>query len=407
MASYGAQISNLYSASVPVASQLASERGAGFNEAFMRVLVKVSGQPQRVVQDGFAASWLPAEPYVQTFSYRENPAYTNYLKAQQERQQQLPAAGEQSANLSEQATKVPVPDDRLKGLAQAGQQDPNRISPLVEANPPLPYLLEVSFAPSLVQEKMTSYGVPVWGSTRPSILVWIVVEKAGERMIVGAADAHALVAKLLSESEKVGVPLFLPVADLQDVSAVDVDDLWGLYSDAVDAASERYPSDAIAMVRVYQSGEHLWSGNWVLKQKQVLESSSIYDAELVSLSEALVASMAVTMSSHYAILKRPGEIDSTLDMEISQILTFEDYIGVQRYLKNLAPVSSAELKWVGNGRAAYHLVLRGSQAQFIEHIELGGKLKPGNQSVNNLVIDNEIGGASASAAAQFTWSAGR
>jgi len=368
---FGAQISKLYSASVPVASQQTSERGAGFDEAFIRVLVKASGQYERIVQDNAAASWLPAEPYVQTFSYRENPAYLLYLQKQQEKERLALENADQMEVLPD------VSSDELVVDAFGDPQALVEEEALLVDAPPLPYLLDVSFAPSLVQEKMTSFGIPVWGSTRPSVLVWIVIESEGERSIVGTSDDRYLVKALLTKGEQRGVPLFLPVADLQDVGSINIDDLWGLYTDSVDLASERYLADVVVMMRMYQTGEQLWSGNWVIKQRQALESGALYDAEPDAVIESLVSDLAATLSSRYAVLKQTSELGNTLNVEISQINSFEDYIGLQRYLKSLPPVASMQLMWVGQGRAAYHLVLRGPNTQFFEHIELGGNLKPG------------------------------
>lgn|GEM_PF-244692 len=348
------QINNLYSASVPIASQQKRDRLLGFDQAFSIVLVKASGQFDKVTDPEFLKALLPAEPLVQTFSYRENSAYQEFIQNQSAQD-----------------------DDKAPGNVELAPDNVElmKIEKSELEVPPLPYLLDVSFAPSIVEEKMADHGLDIWGRVRPSVLVWVAHEQKGERSIVGTSDAGELVENLVLLGEQRGVPLYLPVADLQDVSAIDVDEVWGLFPESVDQASERYRADSVVMMRVSQSGNGLWSGNWLLNLKQTLEVGAKYDSTLPSLLEALVSDLAAKLSSHYAVSKIPGEDGGVLNLEVDQVSTFADYIEIQRYLNNLPPVSSMNIAWVRSGRAGYQVTLIGSKDQFFEHVDLGGRLK--------------------------------
>ena len=372
-------IKNIYSASVPIASQFKQDRLRGFDEALNLVLVKASGQFNKITQSDTIKLFLPAEPYVQTFSYRENPAYQLYL--------------EQQSKLSNEeidGSQVSHVDAETPGLLNEGGRPEGMESSETQ---PLPYLLDVTFAPSIVEEKMARYNVPVWGSERPSVLVWIVSESLGERSIVGASDMGELTERLLHLGHQRAVPLYLPVADLQDASAIDVDDVWGLYPESVEEASERYRPDAVAMLRVYQSANGKWSGNWLLNLKQNIDVGEINDSTLSELFAALVTDIAEKLSSHYAVTIVPGEDGSVLDLEVDQINTFTDYIEIQKYLANLPPVSSIQMKWVRNGKAGFLVQLIGAKNQFFQHIDLGGRLKKDIRTRelndNNLDISHE------------------
>jgi len=382
---YAVQINQVYSARIPVASQQKPDRGVGFDQAFKMVLIKASGQFDKVSQPAFMAAMLPAEPFVQTFSYRENPAYQEYL--QQQSSLEAPGVG----------LEGPINAD-VQIVDATSESEPESTStseiPDTEELVPLPYLLDVSFAQSIVEEKMAAQGVPVWGSVRPSVLVWLVRENEGERSLVGTSDSGEFVEPLMALGEQRGVPLYFPVADLQDVSSVDVDDIWGLFPESVALASERYQADAVVMMRVYRSENGLWSGNWSLNLKGSLDVGSRYDSESTDLLASFVSEIADTLSSRYAVFKVPGEEGSVLELEVSQINTFADYVEIQRYLTELPPVSSMSMKWVRNGRAAYQVKLIGSKDQFFEHIDLGGRLKKGlaaanTQNTDQVIIDFE------------------
>jgi len=372
---YAVQINQLYSATVPLASQQKQNRRLGFDQAFELVLIKASGQFDKVTQPKFLKAVLPAEPFVQTFSYRENPAYLDYLHTQ--------------SMVEETSLPVESGDEALDVGVVVVDKDELTSEPIEEI-PPLPYLLDVSFAPSIVKAKMAELGVPIWGSVRPSVLVWLVREHEGERTLVGTSDAGEIVEPLLGLGELRGVPLYLPVADLQDVSAVNVDDIWGLFPESVDLASERYRADAVVMMRVYQSDSGLWSGNWLLNLKQSFETGSRYESELTELLESLVSDLAGVLSSRYAVSKVSGEQGSVLEIEVSHINSFADYVEIQRYLTELPPVASMTMRWVRSGSAAYQVTLIGSKDQFFEHVDLGGRLRKDLSAANKLNTDSSL-----------------
>jgi len=368
------QINKLYSASVPIASQQKQDRLLGFDQALSIVLVKASGQFEEVTQPEFINSLLPAEPFVQTFSYRENPAYQEFIQSQ--------------STLDDENVLGYVDDKRT----ETSSDDLIDASKSAAMRSPLPYLLDVSFASSIVEAKMADHGLAIWGSVRPSVLVWVAYEREGERSIVGTSDAGDLVENLILLGEQRGVPLYLPVADLQDVSAIEIDDLWGLFPESVDQASERYHADAVVMMRVYQSEDGLWSGNWSLKLKQNFEVGAEYDSTLPTLLEALVSDLATKLSSHYAVSKTPGEKGGVLNLEVGQVNTFADYIEVQQYLTGLPPVSAMKVEWVRSGLAGYQVTLVGSKNQFFEHVDLGGRLKKDlrARSMESISVGNNV-----------------
>ena len=99
---YAVQINKLYSASVPIASQQKQDRLLGFDQAFSLVLVKASGQFNKVTQPEFISSLLPAEPFVQTFSYRENPAYQEFMQSQSMLDDETPSYDDEASGYDDE-----------------------------------------------------------------------------------------------------------------------------------------------------------------------------------------------------------------------------------------------------------------------------------------------------------------
>ena len=104
-----------------------------------------------------------------------------------------------------------------------------------------------------LQETLTVRNQPVWGEERPLTLLWVAIDGGpGERGILAASPspvsssdavesaAAALREELLAAANQRGLPISLPLMDVQDLDAVDFIDIWGMFFERVDQASVRY-----------------------------------------------------------------------------------------------------------------------------------------------------------------------
>lgn len=393
MSAHSAQVNKLYSASVPVASQQSKHRDQGFHEAFLQVLVKVSGNKASIDEMNSSGNLGSAGGYVQTFSYHENPAYQRYqdaLAQQQEQREALEAekakaelTGESSTTLSldEQIQALESKLAKMQGRSdsednqanESNRKDATSEELLVDAAPQ-PFLLDVSFAETSINKELTRLNTPIWGKTRPSSLIWIVSEQDGERVLWG--DGEFVAQDYLEQSSiQRGLPVFLPVADLNDVSAIDMSDIWALFPGAVDKASERYAADAVVMMRVFQSSDERWAASWSIQHREGLENRETQRESLALVLDELLDHAATMLSSRYAVLRTQEEHSDDFEVVISNIDSYADYVMVQRYLESLPPVAETKLKWVQGTQHGYGLTLNGTPEQFFEHIELGKKLR--------------------------------
>ncbi len=358
-ASFAARVDGLYAASVPVSSQQGKDRSAGFDAALREVLVKITGQ-RRVLEAPVYQSLLPAESLVQTYSYAENPAYVRYVEEQA-----------QLALLSAAAEPESAAADTTEGVR--GSVNDESLGEADEEPVPQPYLLDVSYAKHALDAKLAEYSVPVWGEVRPSVLLWLVRDD-GERSLVGSSD-EAFIGDLKDLASRYGLPLYFPVADLQDQSSIVLEDLWGLFPGTAAQADLRYQPDLSIMMRVYQSQSGLWSANWLLPLGSEYLSGERYDAPLQEVWDALVFTLSESLASRYAVLQSSSGSNGHFRLDIEGVKTFNEFIAVRSYLNGLPPVAAAQLEWVRGEVLRYELSLKGTLAQFYEYLQLDGRLR--------------------------------
>lgn len=316
LCSFAVQIDRLYQSSVPVTSQLPEERAEAFAQAMRHVLLKVSGDKLTLENEAIRQEIRAAEKYVMQFGYV-------------------------AANTVE-----------------------------------FPYRLEVSFIEKPIQTLLSANGLPVWGGNRPSVLFWLAIEADGARNVISSGSDAELVATIEKASTYRGLPLYLPVMDIEDSSALSVSDLWGLFMDPLIKASARYKPDAVAAMQLYQSALGEWKGRWTLSIGDNAFSSPVQAANRQAAVSQAVDDIASILASQYAVFNQSAAIEDRFDIEVNNVNSYADYVDLYRYVEALSPVVSSQVVWVREDKVRISIQMSGNFAKFEQHVSLDSKLKP-------------------------------
>lgn len=332
---FAAERVDIYSASVQVDSQLEDDRKAAFTEGLKQVFVKITGDSTYLENPELEPVLNDAARYVAGFSYQRNPWF-----------------GRQS-----------VEGSPAKGEEAAG----------VHSMPEKAYVLRVQYEESAVLQNLRGLGMPVWGALRPTVLAWVVMQREGERYLVNS-DHPELVSSLSRESDRFGIPVFLPVGDLEDLSAVNLNDLWGLFPSAVTEASKRYPSDFKLLARVYEAEEGL-ELKWSLLLGGQVQTERAKSVDYHSLWRQMNESVAKELSKRFAVTSDPNQDGQELIVVVSGIEQFVDYARMAEHLDSLSSVEAASVLQVEQDTVRFSIRLRGSRSSFEQQVALAGKLK--------------------------------
>lgn len=166
-----------------------SEQNEAIREAFERVLVRVTGQQETLSNQSVRQQLDSGSKYLTSFRFEPSDVFfTNIL-------------GEKVATKS----------------------------------------MILEFDETTVNSLLVRSGLPVWGSRRPEVLVWIADRSSGLDSIPGESDSSELADTLAAEAELRGLPYLLPIMDLTDTLNIKFADLYGLFSQDIETASARYP----------------------------------------------------------------------------------------------------------------------------------------------------------------------
>jgi hypothetical protein len=326
------QVTGLYSAEVPVAGQSVEQRTDGIRRAFARMLIKVTGNrtvPQRPeLQEDIAQ----ATRYVQQFRYR--------LRAGRSSATAPPAAGDGAVDSG--------------GAAR---------------------LLTVQFDSAAVQRLLRERRLPVWGENRPSGLVWLGIENQGQRRVMRPELDAALVDAMTATAEQRGVPLILPLMDLEDQSAVQVADLWRDFEQNIRRASQRYLPDLIVTGRMTQISGRLWRVTWRLYHGDRTTSWGDEGGDLVGLAREGAQHVSDLLAERYAPVGGEANL-SRIRLRVSGVTGLAQYAGVGRLLQSQSSVVRADMIAVEPDAVIFELQVRGGIQVLEQGLSLGGVIEP-------------------------------
>ncbi len=343
---YAVTVTDLYEAELPIASQDSQARNDALPLALQQVLIKVTGRHQLDIE--LIESFLPqASRLTQQFRIQANPEWRAY----QEQQRQPQPLAWQSV------TTIDEPDSALE---QAQLQ------------PPEPYLLWVRFDEEMVNQMLTASGLPVWGKERPAVLIWLVVERQGERTLVAGESLAELQAQIKAISTQRGIPLWLPMQDSQEQANLSLSDLWGNFAEPILQASEQYSADAVVVARMQSLNETIWQMRWNLYSDT--EQQAFYGEESgveVGLSIGLHQLLS-QLALKYA---QPLDLSqSRVAIRIQGVDGLAAYARVSQYLLGLDVVDKVHLRGVTGQALLLNLDLHGSILALQQLLAIGRQL---------------------------------
>jgi hypothetical protein len=236
--------------------------------------------------------------------------------------------------------------------------------------------LILKFSPSAIGQLLRDAGLPVWPANRPSLLVWLVQDDPIEgRRLVSSVEQAEVLAAIDSVAEVRGLPLIMPLLDLQDQMSIDAEQLWSLDQQVILQASSRYQADAVVVGRFTQTSAGQWRSTWLLLHK---DSSEVFDSrglETAAWVNDGLGEIANYLAGLYGIVPQLGGTDAVV-MELQGVHNFADYFQALTYLESLAMIDRAEPKLVADNVLRLYLYNEGSVSLLLDALALDNKLMP-------------------------------
>lgn len=229
--------------------------------------------------------------------------------------------------------------------------------------------LKVLLDASLINVILQQQGIAIWGAHRPEILVWIVRQQASERLFLRQPDNELVQMLLLSLNEN-GIPVTLPLYDIDDLLQLSETDVWAGFWQPITRASTRYRPDMIMTVafdEVSQDGERLLRLTWQRQspvpgtnQNRIIRNE-VTAVDMPKLVTAFSASLTRELAAEQAVLLNPEH--TTYQLAVENLQSLADVVAVERLLNRVLGVAAVTLSEFSENEARFAVDLQIELAQ--------------------------------------------
>lgn len=313
-------VDELYTVALPVPDQTAGVRLEAFETAFRLVLIKVSGSDEAQKNPAISSLAKNSSRYVKQFSYESRPG-------------------------------VDAEGGAIKLL-----------------------YLKVNFDQQLIEQLLRQYNFPVWGRERPSTLLVINSQSGGTIQIVTGGSTLKIVALLDAAALNMGVPMLLPLMDLEDLGLVDVSDVTSRHFKAINNMATRYEPDAIVVGEIVELDSDNWQGSWEVRFADQIFKWQHKASTQEAVIDQLIARLASVLALEYALEDHQSN-EQELLLKVSFMQGINQLITVQNYLGSLNVVESVRIALISNEEVTFYLKLRNSVKDLQRLIDIGNLLE--------------------------------
>lgn len=318
----------LYQAQVEIADRTSSTRARVLDQALAQVLVKVTGEPQYLLDPVIRQALASSSRYLEAYRYSSDNDNITFLHA--------------------------------------------------------------TFSSAAINSLLKQANLPLWPANRPKVLAWLVWRdyQTGVHTVLpgfslsdqglSADDSQPVLLQLSQLAKQRGLPLALPLMDLEDQIKLSADQLWGLDTDAISQASRRYPVDALLVGRITATSQGMWRIGWWYLQGTQYE---VFNSEHESLNQALgegLSALTAYLARIYAVpvSDRAGQVVTAF---VDGIGGFDQYAGLINYLDGLAAISDYNIEAISGSQVEVSLYLNGDQKLLLDALALDKKLQPASR----------------------------
>jgi hypothetical protein len=346
------EVNDIYQASVAVDSQTSRDRTLALKKALAAVMLKVGGEKSVLDNDLIKSALKKHQLYLNQYRYQHKSV-------------------------------------RIENNADSIAHSTNK-----------QLFLIASFNEDKINQLFQQANLPLWGSLRPQVLLWLIDENGFKRTIISNSTNSALPYMVNNFSAQRGLPIMMPLMDLTDASQINVSDIWGRFEQPVREASARYFAEAIVVMRISDSSlkvsepvtnvdgvlevETLDCGllceqenepfvlDWSLITSKQTFSQQYYGNDRQTLLTLGLADITEVIYQHYALSTTSN---NSFVIDVANIDSLKTYVQVFQFLTDLSAVKSVTLLNAKRESRRFELQLLGSPEALLASLKLDKQLK--------------------------------
>lgn len=233
--------------------------------------------------------------------------------------------------------------------------------------------LTMRFDPRGVRQVIEEAGLAVWSLERPRVLAWVLVEDGEQEFILDSASNHPISEAMQASATEFGVPLVLPLMDIDERLEIEPMLLRGLFFDVLRQAGQRYRTQFILVGRVRTEEEGDWMGTWNLSQPGAPISEVSLEGEGGEVAHNAMGFVLEELVKRFAL---DVNQETRVRISVEGVHRLSDYAQLFRHLRELDGVERAELYEMTHDLLTLDLWLATSWDGFLDLLGQQRRLSP-------------------------------
>ena len=246
-------------------------------------------------------------------------------------------------------------------------------------------LLNATFDRGSTERMMRARNLPVW-TRRPQVLMWLARERGGKRALLSLERNPETRAAVLDHARELGMPLQLPLMDLEDQAQLTPADLWSDYRPGIELASARYPHQVVLTGRLTARQGDRWVGSWTLIDGDGSRSFATEKAGLDDTLKSAIDRAQRELAARYAPVAAAAESGGTL-VFVGNVRDVGAYGRLNAMLDTLDMVDGRALRQAWSDGLLFDFKLRGTAQQLQRALEQSGLLAAEPPPLATLPVD--------------------
>ncbi|MDF2401843.1 DUF2066 domain-containing protein [Aeromonas sp. 5HA1] len=236
--------------------------------------------------------------------------------------------------------------------------------------------LKADFNVAKVNALISQSKFALLGPARPQMALWLVINE-GERRILPDQSSDGWASALRTQSQVMGLPVSIPLMDLDDSMAVNATDVWGRFAAPILQASQRYGAEMVVLGKLTPEGDK-WSMDWGLYGPKA-------GGELAELTRGSSSGTQAEVAQHFAdelaawLVQNYGArisgVASSQTLVVEGLSGIDGMITVQKMLQGMASVTKVTIGKLEGDKVTFDLSLQGDKAELIRGLQLESRLR--------------------------------
>lgn len=242
-----------------------------------------------------------------------------------------------------------------------------------EPTPEGELLLVAEFDEPALDAALASRGIARWGRQRPDTVAFIVLDEGGQRTVLGGEVAGLRGEALLERAERRGVPVLLPLVDIEETRDLAAAPDWDGIATTALALANRYGTTGVLVGHLRETVPGLWESRWQVQVgSDAIEWREEGDIAALMLEEA-ADRLADALARRYADPALLAHAE-TFAISIEGITDGNDYARAVTYLERLDAVADLFVRGAQANRLELEVSVRGGRAGLAQTVGFGNVL---------------------------------